>query len=482
VSALQAYPRYPALMSTLEANGVRTVATYAAAARAAAALGGDDQALGMFQAGLAVVDRARLAGTIDRQEAGRLIAALIDVAMSRTIRVSLIGWWKNNLMPSLRRAAIPNAQDLPTESLVLAAMAGPPPVQPPLVTWEGQTYHVDVVQPELQRLTRIRNSEDEVPLDTALEAATTRDMKALAFSLQGIVYAGALAEADAQAVAGGPVWRRHRFSSSSAAGQSETGGAWRIATEVFGSGDWHLSGSILRLDVALAHLGLQRLDITEIPAGSQMSTKDRQTLAISVALIDPLAVTDAQRDEVAAAIRRGRERVAALAREPERFDAIARDAALSEWRQTAVRWLIANDNGRVGAAFTILELFRLGRTAEEPVPAGWGAASSAQDGCLCLRMPSHDAWEEYIGRASTGQLATQLADVMLRGAELLAARGLPARLIRAVTAFAMQQVIDTAAPAYFDDWLSVAFAARDLSDDRFDDIVAALTASGPLVK
>ena len=51
----------------------------------------------------------------------------------------------------------------------------------------------------------------------------------------------------------------------------------------------------------------------------------------------------------------------------------------------------------------------------------------------------------------------------------------------AAAAFAMQDAMDAARPGYFDDWLSVAFAARDLSDDRFDDYVAALTAAGPLI-
>ena len=41
--------------------------------------------------------------------------------------------------------------------------------------------------------------------------------------------------------------------------------------------------------------------------------------------------------------------------------------------------------------------------------------------------------------------------------------------------------IDSGRLAYFDDWLLLAFAARDIKDKRFDDFVAALTASGPLV-
>ena len=35
-------------------------------------------------------------------------------------------------------------------------------------------------------------------------------------------------------------------------------------------------------------------------------------------------------------------------------------------------------------------------------------------------------------------------------------------------------------PAYFDDWLPIALAVRELPDERFDDYVAALTVAGPL--
>jgi hypothetical protein len=70
---------------------------------------------------------------------------------------------------------------------------------------------------------------------------------------------------------------------------------------------------------------------------------------------------------------------------------------------------------------------------------------------------------------------------MLRTAEALSTRRLPAVLARDVVAFAMQEVLDRARPMYFDDLLPIAFVARDLRDEQFDDYVAALTVAGPLV-
>lgn len=478
VSALQDFHRYPALMLTLENNGVRTAEAYAAAGRAAAALGRDEEAIAVFQGGLAIVDRARLAGTLRADEARTLIAALTDAAASRSGRAALLSWLTSDLLPALRRAADPaSAQGIDAEALVLRALAGRAPIRPASIEWEGQPYSVDLAQPEWRRLTLIRRGQQETALDEALASATPRNMSALSYSLAGLVYATAIGEPDSPALNGGPVWRRHRLGTASQ-GPGESLVAWRTATEVFGAGGWHLTGSLLRLDLALAHLALRRLDPTEMPAPSSLSAMDRRTLAMTIALMDPREFSDEARDGVASALRRGRERVASLATRPEALDGIARDAALSEWRQSAIRWLLARDAARVPGAFTTLELFRLG--GGTPAPA-WGAAAEALDGCFCLRLPDHTAWEEYTGRASTGQLATQLADVTLRTAEALSARHLPALLTRDVAAFAMQDVIDLARPAYFDDWLSLAFAARDLKDDRFDDYVAALTAAGPLV-
>jgi hypothetical protein len=301
-------------------------------------------------------------------------------------------------------------------------------------------------------------------------------MSALSESLTALVYALALGEPDSPAANGGAVWRRHLLRGHTDA--SEGVSAWRLATEVFAADGWHLRGSLLRLDLALAHLALRRIDHTQVPAPFSMSTMDQRSLARTIALIEPGAIGDAARDAVASAIARGRGRAANLATHPDALDRIASDAALSEWRVSGIRWLLANDAARVPGALTTLELFRLG--GGTPLP-GLGAAGDALSGCYCLVFPARMAWEEYTGRASTGQLGSQLADVLLRTTDALSARRLPAVLIKDIAAFAMQDVMDTAGPAYFDDWLPVAFAARDLRDDRFDDYVAALTASGPLV-
>jgi hypothetical protein len=472
VAAIDGFRRYPMLMLTLENSGVDTAAAYAAAGRAAEAIGGDADVVGVFQASAAIVDLARRSTTIPPPAARALFASLAAAATSRPLRASLLSWVMNDFLPALGATSL-----LRRDDAVVAAIAGPPAGPRPQVMWEEQRYVADLSASEAKRLARIRGDQAEDRLDAALAASGAHSLAPLAHSLAGIVYATALGEPGSAAVHGGGVWRRHRFTPD-AAGQPDTGVAWRLATEVFGAGGWHLVGSLLRLDVALAHLSLRRLDATEMPAPSLLSTTDRRTLAISVTLIDPRAVTDAEIDAVAAAIARGRERIAGLREHPDALAAISADGGISEWRENAIRWLLAADPARVPGSFTVLETFRLGGELRS---RAWGAATLPLDGCLCLRVPDRGAWEELTGRASTGQLATQLADMMLRTADALAARHLPALLIRDVASFAMQDVIDRARPAYFDDWLAVAFAVRDIGDDRFDDYVAALTADGPLV-
>ena len=216
-----------------------------------------------------------------------------------------------------------------------------------------------------------------------------------------------------------------------------------------------------------------------MPGASALPANSRRTLAQSVALIDPRALADEARDAIATALSRGRARVARLGKDPSALDAAAAEAGVSEWRANAARWRLDGDpESALADAFTLLEIFRLGGGH---VSAAWGTAAMPVDGCLCLLVPERYAWEDFAGRPSTGQMAAQLADVLLRTAEALAARRLPALLARDVAAFAMQDVLDRARPAYLDDWLPVAFAVRDITDTQFDDYVAALTAAGPLV-
>jgi hypothetical protein len=466
VEALTAFARYPALMLTLERHGLDAKAL-ASAARAATALVARD-AIAVFQSGLAIVDRARRSGTLDSRQSRAAILSLIDAARSPAPAEGLLAWVREGLIATFRQA-MRGSEAREADALVMAAMAGPPSPQRVGIEWEGQRYRADLASAEFHRLTTLRESQEEPSIEKALAGASARDLSQLAHSMTALVYADALGEPDGQPAAAGAVWRKHRFEGSYG-GDVGRPVAWRIATEVFAADGWHLAGSVLRLDLALPHFALRRLDSTEMPGGSALPDNSRRTLALSVALIDPRALSDDDRDAIAAALTRGRARAAALAHDPSTFASAAADAKLSEWRANAARWTLETNPAAVAGAFTLLELFRLGG---DPARAAWGTAAIPIDGCLCLESPERIAWEDYAGRPATGQMATQLADIMLRTADALAARRLPAFLARDIVAFATQDTIDRARPSYLDDWLPVAYAARDLSDSQFDDYVAA---------
>jgi hypothetical protein len=111
---------------------------------------------------------------------------------------------------------------------------------------------------------------------------------------------------------------------------------------------------------------------------------------------------------------------------------------------------------------------------------GWGAAVLPLNGCVCLAMPRPKPWELLAGRPALGLLATQGADVAILVADTLAALQMPAAIAPGVIAYTMQEVVDRAQPANFDDWLEFSRATMAVSRDTLVDYIAAQTAGGSL--
>jgi hypothetical protein len=288
-----------------------------------------------------------------------------------------------------------------------------------------------------------------------------------------------LGETDGAAAAG-DVSARHDLGVSDPLGLSTT---WRLPREEHSRGVWRVSGSLLGLDVALARLALRRIDDSEMPRAPRLSTNERITSMLSVSLQVPIAMKDSGRDEIVAAIGRGRARVQGLSPDRAELERVAREAGLREWRREALWFTLGEDRQAPESTFSLVELFWLGNPRPSAAAAidAWGAATLPLDGSLCLRMPAAEQWELRSGRPATGILGTRGADVALRTAEALAELRLPALLAHGVIAYAMQDAIDNAQPAYFDDWSAFERAVRDIPAYRMTDYVAALTANGPLM-
>lgn len=505
VAALRGAFAFPALALTLERIGIQTPTIYAAGARTATLLNSirtPEQrrvAIAEFQSALAIIDRAARMRGIDSQRAGDLVASLIALPISADTAygTAYTEWLRQELIP-----AFPLQADTtePIEEAILAACAGVKESggQHEVIEWEGRRYRVDPAAAELRRLHRVRDRQKAAlrvsprsrsTLDARLaavgavaEADRFQFEQGVADTLVSIVYALHLGEPGGAPVSAGDAAARHYFDVDGTVGMPKNT-PWQLPREEHdGRAGWRVRGALLGLDVALGRLALRRLDLSDMPAEPTLSTNVRTAATLTAALFGPIHASGPSAGEVAAAIDRGRQRVSQIQNSRSEVDRVARDAGLSEWRREALAWTLEHDREQASSRFSLVELFWLGSPrAKARHYDAWGAAAVALDGCLCLSMPEAEPWELRTGRSSTGYLATRGADVGLRVAEFLAKFKLPSELAPGVLAYAMQDVLDTAQPAFFDDWPTVERTARNLPTERLIDHVSALTAGGALI-
>jgi hypothetical protein len=241
---------------------------------------------------------------------------------------------------------------------------------------------------------------------------------------------------------------------------------------------WRVSGSLLGLDVALAPLTLRRLNFERVLEAPKLTTNQRDTFALSVALLNPYDLRDADRDRIAEAIDRGTRRVAELSG-AQALDALADEIAIEPWRRRAVAWTFAHERDRVTSMLSLTELLVLGGGRPAELDA-WGMAAVAT-GCVCPRLPRPGSWPSLIGRPQLGLIAVGVADLNLHVAVMLKEMQLPAALARVILSGAMQDFIDEVRPTDDGDWLTLVRRARLVPRDRVEDYIAAATATGPLV-
>jgi hypothetical protein len=458
-------------------------------------------AITLFQTSLGILTRVAENKGLPSDDLSRVVASLISIDVAPETYGARIGIWLQNELAATLNVSADSPDSI--EDGLLLAMSGPVADKKsdtigPIVQWEGRAYRVDPTAAEQQRLRLVRERQSGMPLEAALDGlregsgqadpragkgARVRPDRALADVLTSILYAAYLGEPDGPALSGGNVASRHDLALTPTIPPRPIG-AWRLPVEDFRTrSGWHVSGSLLGLETALARLALRRLDSSTMPTESQLSTADRQTAALTVALLNPHRLTDAGRDEIASALGRGRARLASLRPNRDEIERVAKAAGLSEWRREALAWTLTQDPDSTSSALSLVELLWLG--APRPSAAApldpWGAATLPLTGCPCLEMPHANAWEDLTGRPAQGVMATRAADVSLLVAEALAAHKLPASLAPGIVALAMQDVLDAARPAYFDDWSSFTRAASSLPAAKLDDYIAAATAAGPLI-
>ncbi len=339
----------------------------------------------------------------------------------------------------------------------------------------------DALRKLIDDLTRAERNQDVKRAARLAEPLTELADQLLGQVLLSIAYAADVGDPDGTVLLAGDVSRRHDFGSSARDAEARLRTAWAVPRQDVAPGlPWHVTGSLLGLDVGLAPLVLRRLTFERVLEAPKLTSNEREAFAVSVSLLNPFALLDADRDAIAGAVERGRRRVQALAHDGTDLDPLADELALEGWRRRAVRWTLAREPDRVLSLLTLTELLTLGggRTADLN---SWGMAMLTAQGCLCSRLTPPGRWPTLLGRPQLGLTASGMADLNLHVAMMLKELHLPAALAKVVLSGAMQDFIDEVKPTDDADWLTLVQAARSVSRERIEDYVAAATAAGPLV-
>ncbi len=472
-----------ALVFALERMGIKGADAWAAAVLAARHVSytADDQrnAVTTFQATVALLERLRHVRTIDAPTATRLVRSLSDaVAAERRVSAAVSTWITKSLIPALPPLVRPDALTGQTayESTILQALAGPADHATRTLEWEGLTYTVDVVAAEHDRLRALREMVPSPGLDAALSPDRARDLTA---ALTALVYVTALGDPAGPASLSPDLAMRHDLGlNGTSVVRDEL--PWAPPEERQGYGPWRVHGSLLSLDLALSRLFLRRVDDQQMPAAPSFTLNDLGTLTRTGVGMVSSELLDDHRDELASAIARGRARVTA-ARTLDALDALSREARMSHTARQLLPWILSRQPEVVPSIFALRDLLWLGRPQLEASELdGWGMAADGIDGRRVPAMPPPAPWEDYGGRSEAGQVTTQIPDLTLRLVEATADLQLPAALVPALLAFALEDYWHDVRARFADDWPRFTRQAASLSSSRIHDYVAALTGNGPL--
>jgi hypothetical protein len=484
VVALSGHGRFRSLLLALERMQIASPRTWALIVKAARHVTSESEdrqeSTVVFQAVVGVIERIRHVRAIDVETADRLLRSFSEaVQKNRDVCRSSAEWIERSLVPVLPRLEKPDAWTAATayESTILQALAGPRDRRTPSIQWEGLDYRVDLVAAEHDRLREVRAQMPSPGLDAAMSRGNPRD---LATALTALLYTTALGEPDGAITLSRDIATRHDlgFDATTLVRQARP---WSPPEERQGTGPWHVQGSLIGLDLALARLALRRIGDDQIPSAPTLTINDFTTFTRTVVALVPFDLNDADRDELAAAIARGRQRIAEARGDLQAIEALAREARASAIAIQVLPWVAARQPESLTDAFSLRDLMWLGKPALSKAQLDrWGIAGDGLDGRRTTTMAASAPWEDFAGRSEVGQVATQAPDLTLRLVEETARLKLPAMLIPSLLAYAVNDYWHDVQARFADDWPRLTQQARALSGTRVEDYVAALAGDGPL--
>jgi hypothetical protein len=313
----------------------------------------------------------------------------------------------------------------------------------------------------------------------ASELADAAD-EAAAQALVSLTYAIHLGDPEGAALLPGNISRRHDFGFNQRDTDQRLRAAWMTPRQDVSPGvPWHLDGSLLGLDIALAPSALRRLGDDRALVVPTLTSNERETFIVTHALMDPLRLTDDARDAIADGIARGRQRI--VHADVRNIAAIAAELHMEGRRRREILWTLLHDRGQLESMISLRELLTLGQGAREIDLDPWGTSSIVWDGCVCTRMPPPGRLPLVLGRHQIGLFSTAIPDLNLHVARMLSDLRLPASLAKYVLSAAVLNFVDEVRATDPDDWLSLVRTAGAVARERIEDYVAAAAADGPLV-
>lgn len=347
----------------------------------------------------------------------------------------------------------------------------PPGVVPPPNPRESGTRAIDELAKVTSTSNLTRTGRAVVELVEAADEAAAQALVSLAYAVD-------LGDPDGAVLLPGDVSRRHDFGFGQKDNDQRLRAAWMTPRQDVSPGvPWHVDGSLLGLDIALAPTAMRRLGSDRALDAPTLTSNERETFAVGFGLMNPFALTDTTRDAIAEAIASGRRRVSAI----EDVASVAGELDMDGWRRRALLWTAAHEPDRIESMFSLGELLALGDPAHEIDLDPWGTSAMASTGCVCTRMPPPGRLPLFVGRRQIGLLAAVVPDLNLHVARMLSSLRLPARLAKYVLSAAVQDFVDEVRATDPDDWLSLVRGAGAVSRERIEDYVAAAAADGPLV-
>ena len=231
----------------------------------------------------------------------------------------------------------------------------PPGVVPPPSPLERVPRAID-------ELDRIGGNAANLPRASraAVEIVDAAD-EAAAQALVSLVYAINLGDPDGDALLPADVSRRHDFGLGQRDNEQRLRAPWMMPRQDVSPGvPWHIDGSLLGLDIALATVALRRLSADRALEAPTLTSNERESFAVGFGLMNPFALTDATRDAIAEAIETGRQRLASI-------EHCGRDGAALPTSSTWMGGVAARPDGRsstnrgsVESFFSLGELLALG--------------------------------------------------------------------------------------------------------------------------